>query len=304
MANQIHNQTAAPVPIAGSMPNNVGIQMRRFVMAVAALTICFVIPLWKLFHFAASSDLFSYILLIPFISLYLVWLRRGRVRLCSRPSRMLAGSFLSVGMAVIVLYWLWLRSRLPNVTEDYLMTMTVCFVFFLYGISALFWGGETMRAVAFPLAFLLLLTPIPPVCIQKMDSFLQWGSALAASAFFSLSGAPFLDDGLAFRLPNINLAIAPECSGIHSTVVLFITSLLSGYIFLKTPWKRVLLVLFVLPLGLLRNGFRVFVIGELCIHLGPQMINSPIHRKGGPLFFVLSLIPLFSILYLLRRSEK
>ena len=59
-----------------------------------------------------------------------------------------------------------------------------------------------------------------------------------------------------------------------------------------------------IPLGLLRNGFRVFTIGELCVHIGPQMINSPIHHKGGPIFFVLSLIPLFILLIALQKSER
>jgi exosortase/archaeosortase family protein len=60
----------------------------------------------------------------------------------------------------------------------------------------------------------------------------------------------------------------------------------------------------VFPLALLRNGFRVFTIGELCVHIGPDMINSPIHRRGGPLFFVLSLIPFFLLLLLLLKYDR
>jgi hypothetical protein len=33
------------------------------------------------------------------------------------------------------------------------------------------------------------------------------------------------------------------------------------------------------------------------------MIDSPIHHRGGPVFFVLSLIPLFLLLWWLRRGE-
>jgi exosortase/archaeosortase family protein len=133
---------------------------------------------------------------------------------------------------------------------------------------------------------------------------LQSGSALAAAGFFTLTGTVYFQNGLAFQLTDIRLEVAPECSGIHSTLVLFITSLLASYIFLRTPWKRALLALVVIPLGLLRNGFRIFVIGQMCIHMGPQMINSPVHRKGGPLFFVLSLVPLFLLLLILHKSEK
>ena len=68
--------------------------------------------------------------------------------------------------------------------------------------------------------------------------------------------------------------------------------------------RRLVLVAFVIPLGLLRNGFRVCVIGLLCVKFGPQMINSPIHHHGGPLFFALSLIPLFLLLWWLRSGER
>jgi hypothetical protein len=34
------------------------------------------------------------------------------------------------------------------------------------------------------------------------------------------------------------------------------------------------------------------------------MINSPIHHKGGPIFFVFSLIPLFILLLMLQKSER
>jgi exosortase/archaeosortase family protein len=60
----------------------------------------------------------------------------------------------------------------------------------------------------------------------------------------------------------------------------------------------------VIPLAFLRNGFRVFVLGELCVHLGPQMIDTPIHHHGGPIFFVLSLIPFSLLLYFLMKSDR
>jgi exosortase/archaeosortase family protein len=82
-----------------------------------------------------------------------------------------------------------------------------------------------------------------------------------------------------------------------------LTSILAGNLFLKTPWRRFALVAFVIPLAILRNGFRILVIALLCVNVGPQMIHSVIHRRGGPLFFALSLIPLLLLLWWLRRSE-
>ena len=108
---------------------------------------------------------------------------------------------------------------------------------------------------------------------------------------------------MVFALPGMIIEVAQECSDIRSSLVLFITSLVAAYLFLHSPWRRLVLVAFVIPLGILRNGVRIVVIGLLCVHYGPQMIHSVIHRKGGPFFFALSLIPLFLLLWWLRRGE-
>jgi exosortase C (VPDSG-CTERM-specific) len=279
-------------------------QLRRFALTAGILVLCFALPLWQLFRFAIGSELYSYIILIPFISFYLLWLSRATLPISPRPARLMSLLFLFAGLALTAAYWLLFHSSLRSAYDDYLAVMTICFLLFFYGISALFWGTPTLRAAAFPLALLVFMIPIPLAMTQEINAFLQSGSALAAAGFFSLTGTPYYQEGLAFQLSDIRLQIAPECSGIHSTLVLFITSLLASYLFLRTPWKRALLTLVVIPLGLIRNGFRVFVIGQMCIHMGPKMIDSPVHHKGGPLFFVLSLIPLFLLLVILQKSEK
>jgi exosortase/archaeosortase family protein len=56
-------------------------------------------------------------------------------------------------------------------------------------------------------------------------------------------------------------------------------------------------------LAILRNGLRIMTIAWLCVHVDPKMINSYIHRQGGPIFFALSLIPFLALLWALRKSE-
>jgi exosortase C (VPDSG-CTERM-specific) len=165
-------------------------------------------------------------------------------------------------------------------------------------------GRKLSRAIAFPIGLLVFMIPFPEFVRHGIEAFLQHGSAAVADGLFKLSGMPVYQDGLMFRLPGFNLEVAPECSGIRSSLVLFIMSLLTGYLFLRKPWNRTMLALAVIPLALLRNGFRIFVIGQLCVRVGPEMINSPVHRHGGPLFFILALLPLFLLLVFLRKSER
>ena len=120
---------------------------------------------------------------------------------------------------------------------------------------------------------------------------------------FSLTGLPNVRSGNFFRLPTITIEVAEECSGIRSSWILFITSLVAAEMFLRSSWRRLILVALIIPLGVLRNGFRILVISWLCVEVGPHMIHSFIHHRGGPIFFALSLGPLFLLLWLLRRGE-
>jgi exosortase C (VPDSG-CTERM-specific) len=285
-------------------PDGRSSRLKSFALATIVLALCFAVPLYDLIWFAATSEFHSYILLIPFISAYLVWLKKGSIPICSQPARKASLVFLTAGTAALIVYWLFLRPHVKLMEDDYLAVMTVSLLLFFFGICGLFLGREMLCATAFPLGLLVFMVPIPAFAMPSIDFFLQHGSAAATQGFFSLSGTPFLRNGLIFQLPGIIIQVAPECSGIQSSMVLLITGLVAAYLFLRKPWNRALLALFMIPLGLLRNGFRVFTIGELCVHFGPQMINSPIHRKGGPIFFVLSLIPLFILLVVLQKIER
>lgn len=266
---------------------------RVFALAAAALALVFIVPLWKLARFAAGNDLQSYILLIPLVSFYLAWLQWEQLPRHSAPAKKTAAFFYAAGLGAVV--WWFGGHHLP--------VAVLAFVLFLTGLGCQFLGGATMRATAFSFGLLVFMIPLPDFLVNAIEAALQHGSAEVADWMFTLAGTPLLRGGMNFQLPGMSIQVAPECSGIHSTLVLFITSLVAGRMILRSPWKRAVLALVVIPLALLRNGFRVFVIGELCVHVGPQMIDSPVHHHGGPLFFALSLVPFFLLLYFLKKSE-
>jgi exosortase C (VPDSG-CTERM-specific) len=151
---------------------------------------------------------------------------------------------------------------------------------------------------------LVFLVPFPGSVTNAIEWFFQHTSADAAHLLFGLVGQTLLREGLAFHLPGISIEVAQECSGIRSSLVLFITSLLAGHLFLRSPWRRAVLTVVVIPLGILRNGFRIFTIAMLTSHVDPGVIHSPLHHRGGPIFFLLSLVPFFLLLFWMRKSEQ
>jgi exosortase C (VPDSG-CTERM-specific) len=270
--------------------------------AVVLLAV-FASPLLSLIGYAATSDLHSYTLLVPFVSAYLLYIRRDQLPKNYATDVRLGIPFLVAGLSILAFtHSLDFTGRALSVNSR-IVLLTFSFLCCLAAGGSFFLGRPWMRAAAFPLGFLIFMVPMPDAMADALETASKYASAEVANLLFHLSGTPFLRAGLVFQLPNITLEVAQACSGIRSSWVLFITSILAANLFLRTPWRRFALVAFVIPLAILRNGFRILVIGLLCVHLGPQMIHSPIHNRGGPLFFVFSLIPFFLVLWLLRRRD-
>jgi exosortase C (VPDSG-CTERM-specific) len=264
------------------------------------VTLLFAQPLARLVALALQNDLHSYIPVVPLISGYVLYAQPRRVH----PHRSsIAASILVAAIGVAVLSAATqLDARLS--ANDNLALMTLAYVSFLAAGGFLFLGSEWMTAAAFPVAFLMFMVPLPDVAVDWLERALVAASADMADLFFTWTGTPLFREGTTLTLPGIVLEVARECSGIRSTVVLFITSVLGSHLFLESTWRRAVLVAFVVPLAIVRNGFRILVIGLLCVHIGPHMSESFIHRRGGPIFFALSLVPLLLLLSGLRRHEK
>ena len=266
---------------------------------LVVLCAAFALPLREFATYTAHSDVHSYVLLIPFVTAYLIYIRwqhlSNKLTTSWGPAAVLAA--MGVGA-------LFASQRFTSLgRNDHNTLVALSFVCFAITGVFLFLGTKWARSAIFPLFFLAFFIPLPAIVIDILEEASKQASAEVASWLFLITGTPFLRTETMFQLPGITIAVAKECSGIRSTLVLIITSLLAANMFLHATWRRALLVAAVIPLGLLRNAVRILVISLLCVHIGPHMIHSVIHRRGGPFFFALSLIPLFAMLWLLRRQE-
>lgn len=279
--------------------------MRPFLVATLVLVVCFALPLYQLVRFALASDLYSHVILLPLVSAYLIRQQPVSRDPTGEPlPKIWAFILLIAGLAVGGWYLSIALSAVEHVPQNELALAMYSFVLLFWGLACWFLKRQTLRELAFPLGYLIFMAPFPLAVEAGLETLLQHGSAYAAHAMLELTGMPVMRTGTAFRLPGFSMEVAPECSGIRSTLALFLVSLIAGQLFLRSPWRRAVLAAAVLPLALLRNGLRVFTIGELCVRIGPEMIESWIHRRGGPVFFLLSLIPFSLILYFLWKSDR
>ena len=279
-------------------------QYKQLGILTLVLAVCFAKPLYHLIQFAMSSQFYSHLPMVPFISAYFIWINKHEIPVGGGPSRTWAIVPAVIGGLLLAGFWMLASAHAKLSVADGLALQISSFLMFFAAIATFCLPLAVLRSLLFPLGMLAFMIPFPDAVTNALEIFFQHTSAYAAAAMFTVTGTDMILDGLVIKLPGITLQVAPECSGIRSSLVLFITSFIAGKMFLKSTTHRALLSVFVIPLAILRNGFRIFTIGMLCVHVSPDMIHSPIHHKGGPIFFALSLVPFFAFLWYLRRRER
>lgn len=292
MPIEARKQSVRSAAAAAELP-----QSKAFLIFATLLSLAFAYPLIQWARFALNSGLFSYVLLVPFISGYFAWLARKEPAGEGRGVRWPAVFPAAAGVGFLA------AAHAQDAAEP-LTLLVFSYCCLMWGGCLLLAGTRGMRRFAFAALFLAFMTPIPRPAVGLIESFLQHASADVSYLFIKLSGIPIFRSGMNFHMPGIALAVGPECSGIRSSLVLFLASLVAGQMLLRSRWTRWTLALIVIPLGIVRNAFRILVIAWLCVKVDVAYLYSPIHNSGGPLFFALSLIPFGVFLLLLRRAER
>jgi exosortase len=258
-------------------------------------------PLVTLAMYSFTYESSSHIILIPLVTIALIYSERQRIFSEFRAARLCASAVILCGVA---LYWLAGRHFSMDQGNQSLSVATLSFVLICAGGFLLCYGSSAAQTAAFPLLFLLLMVPLPNVVLDSTIYYLRRGSTEIAYLLFKLVGTPVLRQGFLLSVPGVTIEVAKECSGIRTSMALFITCLLAAHLFLRTSWKMLLFVLLAFPLAIIKNGIRITTLTLLSIYVDPGFLSGNLHRDGGVLFFLLALVILAPILLLLQNSES
>jgi len=267
-------------------------------------------PISALAALTLHSELYSHISLIPAVSLFFMWTRRREIFAETRPSVPSGGVIVAAGLVVYGIAMVF-RSRLDTVAfrhaempNDYLALCMAGFVAWVIGSFIAVYGKAASKRAMFPLGFLAFTIPIPTFLLNLIVTSLQHASAEAADVVFKLSGAPYLRSGLVFEFSNVSVQVAEECSGIRSSLAFFILSVITGYMFLQTVSRRVVLALAIFPITVVKNAFRIVTITLLANYVDMRFLsNHWIHTSGGIPVFAVGLAMFIPLVWLLRKTE-
>ena len=243
----------------------------------------------------------SHIVLVPFVSVALIYMNRRKIFENVRFS-MLPGAMIAVvGFGLLGAGWTW-GDSLGELDRLSLVIASIVVVWL--GIFLFFFGASSFKQGLFPLLFLALCIPIPSAILQGSVTVLQYASAETAFVLMKMTGTPIYRDGFVFVMPSLVIEVAPECSGIRSGIGMFIVSLLAGHLFLQSWWKRSALLIAAVVIGIFKNAIRIDTLSLLTIHVDPGIIEGRLHHDGGIFFFAIGLSLLYPVLMMLARLEK
>jgi exosortase len=241
----------------------------------------------------AGDDNYSHGFLVPPLAVFFAWDRRARLRSAPhRPSP--AGLVLVLGSLLVLL---------AGVFGAELFLARVSMLGVVAGAILFVWGWRHLSLLAFPLAFMALMIPLPEIIFNQLALPLQLVASRLGETAIAAAGIPVLREGNLLQLPGRTLEVAEACSGIRSLVSLIMLGIVLGYFTEPRTGPRVLLALAAVPIAILANATRVAGTGLTSHWIGPAAADGFFHSFSGWLMFVIALGGLLAFQRLLAAAR-
>lgn len=241
---------------------------------------------------AVQNESATYMLAIPFLFAYLIYRKRKMLRTVMplesqaqsgvmRHSGTIVGALLTA--TAILLYWYGSYGSSTSL-EYHMLTLPI----FAAGLTLILFNTQTLRELAFPLAFLILLTP-PSEVLSSVGPAFSVISSEASYAFVRFVGiSATLTSGSGNPViqvtrsggETIGFAVSTASSGIYSLLGFLVFAVFTCYIIRTKPWKKLAflligsLIIYVLSIAriatilLLGYGFGKDLATEVFLMLG------------------------------------
>jgi len=232
-----------------------------------------------------SNDYYSHGVLVPIISVFFAWRLLPQIE--RKPNNL--GLFLLI--AALAVYLVALFQRAYFIAALGMIALFAGLIWYL-------WGSEALKRMAFPLAFLVFMVPLPFVEAGSLPLSLLTGQ-LSTKAV-QLLGMDATVQGAAVTLPHANLVVGAQCSGLRSSVALFTLVAVFAYV-VEGPWySKLLIVLSAIPIAILGNILRVSSLLWVADRWGVAAGFTYYHDYSGIFFFLFAFLCLILLAWLLK----
>jgi exosortase D (VPLPA-CTERM-specific) len=247
-----------------------------FALAIACAVVLFATAIQQLYAIWNAQPEYSYGILIPVLSAYLIWRNRDQLR-----GLPLTGSWHGLWLVVggLALRLIGTLSTMPTLVHYALLLV-------LYGLVLALTGPAVFRRLLMPLFILVFMVPLPPFLSTQLSTEMQLISSQLGVLVIRAVGISVFVDGNIIDLGSYQLEVAEACSGLRYLFPLMTLSFMVAYVFGGALWKRAIVFLSSLPISVFMNSLRIGVVGVTVDRWGTKMAEGVLHEFEGWVVFM------------------
>ncbi len=263
------------------------------VWLIIALTGIVYIPtfVWMWGRWFAKDSYYSHGILIPIVSLFLVWSKREELkRISTQPAGW--GLWLIIGALIIHLGSAWMRVYFVS---------GISLIILIMGLILYFLGHGYLKSLLFSILFLIFMVPMPLVVIANLSLKMKLFATQVSTIILKRIGIPAIRDGSTIRMLHSFLEVGDPCSGLRSLISLLALGALFAYFFdrqnakFRQNAKRVIFFLSAVPIAILANIFRIVLLASVTEIYGTKVAMGFFHDFSGFLLFGVALLSLLIV---------
>jgi len=226
------------------------------------------------------------------ISLWLAWRKRAEL------SKLGTATYFSLfalllGLLLFIFGWRW----------DYLFISTFSLIPVLFGLTGLLYGGQAVKALTFPILYLLFLVPPPMGILDAVTLPMRHMISVLTEIILKFFHYPISREGLLLSIGGHQLYMGEPCSGFRSLVTMLALGLLYVYLIKNSMGKKLILAAAIVPLALLGNLIRVITLCLVTFYFGAAVAQGFFHYFSGAVIFVIMLLGLLGLESVLHKEK-
>ncbi|MGO8673277.1 MAG: exosortase/archaeosortase family protein [Capsulimonadaceae bacterium] len=241
----------------------------REITAVIVAAVAFVYLVWPVLlqwvaDYTRANSYYSHAPMLPCLIGLMFWHKRESLRTITlRPT---------FAMAAVLAPSLLLLIFATREESDSLGSIGLLLV--IWSSVWLACGTDFVRTVAFPLAYIASMAPLPGILLTDGTQFLQALSTDVATRLLNITSLHAQHFSNVIILRHYEMAIDAPCSGFK--LLLSMTALGAAFAYLVDGvfWKRALIFAFSVPLSLFINAVRIASIGAVGECVGASAAHS------------------------------
>jgi len=223
--------------------------------------------------------------LIIAASLWLIWQARQRVALAPFEPAPVSGWVALVGGLLLM----FLARTQGVLTFEAVSVLPV-----VIGCVLLAGGWSKLRALAFPIGFLIFAIPMPDWLIDAATVPLKVLISDVVTRVLYAADYPIAQNGVMLMIGTYQLLVKDACSGMNSIFALSAIGVFYAYAF---RWhekvRSALLIAAIIPITIIANFIRVLTLVLIAYYGGVDLLEGPLHDLTGIGLFVVAVILLF-----------